>query len=193
MENTASQPAIKHRRKHKARRYTEPEKLAIAALLKSGKSIAAIARENKIPPSSIYNVKANKKYEILEASKVEEIKRSLVGMTYANAHRAQSFITDDKLNQASALQLMTISAIGIDKGRLMEGLSTENIAKLGDQCDSEIEEQLKGKRAELERIRNAKVIEVVDQNAPNQPITSTLQESPESASVSMVKDGNENA
>ena len=168
MENipdSQSASKLKVNRKNTGKRYNHLEKLSVAALLKAGKSKAEISRETGVNPATIYNVEKDKKYTILEASKVDDIKRSLVGMTYAQAHRAQEFISDEKLQNSSALQLMTISAIGIDKGRLMEGLSTEIVGQQKDEC--ELDREIIRKREELDRIRNAKIIDVSDDNAKN--------------------------
>jgi len=162
----AKKRQIRYRPKNRGQRYTPIEKLSVAALLKAGKKPAEISRELGISKPTIYNVKRDEKYQIIEQSKVDDIKRSLIGMTYSQAHRAQSFISDEKLEASSALQLMTISAIGIDKGRLMEGLATEIVGSQKE--DSELDLELNSKRDELNRLRNAKFVnaEVIASNQP---------------------------
>lgn len=130
------------------KRYTFAQKLAVRSLLQAGMSPSEIQKEEGMDASTVYNVMKDKRVEILAQKQVEEIKRSLVGMTYGNSFRAQQAITDEKLSNSSALQLMTISAIGIDKGRLMEGLSTENVSFRGVAASVEDDRQKLMKRIE---------------------------------------------
>jgi transposase-like protein len=113
------------------KRYSLARKLAIKARVESGESVSTIAREEQIGRRTVYDVMRDARVKLLDKNQVSSIKRSLIGDTYSNAWRAQQKITDAKLDASSALQLMTISAIGIDKGRLMEGLSTENVSHRG--------------------------------------------------------------
>jgi hypothetical protein len=128
-----SQQAVpsNYNKKVHGKRYTYAQKLAVKALLESGKSPTQIQREEGMDKSTVYNVMRDKRISLLAKQQVDFIKNSLVGMTYANAYRAQDSITDEKLSQSSALQLMTLSAIGIEKGRLMENLSTDNVSFRG--------------------------------------------------------------
>lgn len=113
------------------KRYTLTQKLAVKALLESGRTPTEIQRSENVDRSTVYNVMQDKRIELLAQGQVDRIKASLVGMTYGNAYRAQQAITDEKLSNSNALQLTTISAINIEKGRLMENLSTENVSFRG--------------------------------------------------------------
>ena len=113
------------------KRYSLARRLAIKARYEAGESPSLIAREEGVDPSTVYDVMKNKKIAILASKQVEEIKKSLVGAKYANAYRAQEKITDSKLDAMNAYQLTLISSINVDKARLMENLSTENIAHRG--------------------------------------------------------------
>lgn len=126
-----STPKPTYNKKVHGNRYTVARKLAVKALLESGKSPTQIAKSEGIHRTTVYDVMKDKKFELLSSEQVHKIKSSLVGNTYANAFRAQDAISDEKLSQSSALQLMTISAIGIEKGRLMENLSTDNVSFRG--------------------------------------------------------------
>ncbi len=128
---TQNSPIPTYNKKVHGKRYTTARKLAVRALAETGMSVSEIARQEGMARPSVYNVIRDSKFELLPKSKVDMIKNALVGNTYANAYRAQDAITDEKLTQSSALQLMTISAIGIEKGRLMEGMSTDNVAFRG--------------------------------------------------------------
>ena len=104
------------------------QKLAINALLKTGHTPTEISRLNGVDRTTVYNVMRDPRFRVLPSQEVNEIKKSLTGMTYKTAIQAEMTIDQEKLDKSSALQLMTIAAIGIEKGRLMENLSTENIA-----------------------------------------------------------------
>jgi|GEM_PF-6798969 len=153
---------LSYKKKDSGKRYTPVEKLAVAAMLKAGKTPTEIERESGIDRSTVYDVKKDKRYQIIDDKKLDDIKRSLLGMTFQTAHRAQEKITDDKLDASSALQLMTISAIGIDKGRLMSDMATQ-IIKI-DKDDIELDRELEAKKEELRRISEAKVIDVSAQD-----------------------------
>jgi len=130
-----SQPNIGDKPKRNTKvfgnRYTTARKLAIRALAESGMTPTQIQRSEGIDRSTVYDVMKDDRYKIFRKEEVDKMKTALIGGNYHISHRAQSAITDEKLTNSSALQLMTIAAIGIDKGRLMENLSTENVAFRG--------------------------------------------------------------
>lgn len=65
---------------------------------------------------------------ILDPNLVKRRKETIEHLFYHRAVSAQEHVTEEKLQDSSALQLTTISAINFDKGRLAAGLSTENIS-----------------------------------------------------------------
>lgn len=113
------------------RRYSLARKLAVKARVDAGETPYRVAKDEGMDSSTVYDVIKDKRIQILDKSQVGKVKTSLIGYTYGNAWRAQNKISEAKLEAMNALQLMTISAIGIDKGRLMEGLSTENVSHRG--------------------------------------------------------------
>jgi hypothetical protein len=124
-------PIRNYDKKVHGKRYSPARKLAVRALAETGMSFTEIAKQEGMSRPNVYSVMKDQKISLLAKQQVDAIKNSLVGMTYANAHRAQDAITDEKLANSSALQLMTVSAIGIEKGRLMENLSTDNVSFRG--------------------------------------------------------------
>lgn len=113
------------------KRYTLAHKLAIKALVDSGQSPTELARQEGIDRSTVYSVMRSKVIGLLAPEQVTEIKKSLIGAKYGNAYRAQEKITDEKLDAMNAYQLTLISSINVDKARLMENLSTENVSHRG--------------------------------------------------------------
>jgi len=112
-------------------RYSLTQRIAVKALAESGVSPTAIARTENIDRSTVYSIMKNRKIEVLAQHQVNAIKRSLIGLAYANAYRAQEKITENKLDAMNAYQLSLISSINVDKARLGENLSTENISHRG--------------------------------------------------------------
>lgn len=125
-DTTKYKPKSKH-----GKRYSLASKLGVAAMAQAGFSRHEIAASSDMAPSTVYSVTTDKRFKILQSSEVEAIKRSLLGLTYQTGLRAEMAISDEKLAASSALQLKTISAISIDKGRLMSGESTSNLSHGG--------------------------------------------------------------
>jgi hypothetical protein len=122
--------SVKHKNPNKkscGNRLKPIQKLAINALLKTGHTPTEISRLNGVNRVTVYNVMKDPRFALLPSNEVDGIKRTLIGKTLESAARAQIAISDEKLENSSALQLMTISAIGIDKSRLMSGDSTSNL------------------------------------------------------------------
>lgn len=126
-----AKPKRQYNKKVHGNRYSLARKLAIKSLVQSGMSPTQIERQEGVDRSTVYDVMKDKKIAILASKQVDEVKRSLIGYQYGNAFRAQEKITDDKLGAMNAYQLSLISSINIDKARLMENLSTENVAHRG--------------------------------------------------------------
>ena len=117
--------------KNSGKRYSPAQKLAVKALLAAGKTPTEIERSEKMDRSTVYDVMKDHRVDILPPKVIDDIKRSLIGSQYGNAHRAQLKITDAKLDAMNAYQLSLITSINVDKARLMENLSTENISHRG--------------------------------------------------------------
>jgi DNA-binding CsgD family transcriptional regulator len=119
-----------HNKKSHGNRYSLTKKLAIKALAESGVTPSEIAREEGIGRQTVYDIMKNERIKCLDPKIVGSLKDSLKGYVYANAYRAQNKITEQKLDDMNAYQLTMISAVNIDKGRLMENMSTSNISVL---------------------------------------------------------------
>lgn len=118
-------------KKKNGKRYSVAERLGVSAMADAGMSRSQIAKSSNMSESTVYSVMRDSRFKILKSAEVNSIKESLLGLTYETGLRAELAITDAKLEQASALQLKTISAISIDKGRLMSGESTANLSHGG--------------------------------------------------------------
>lgn len=100
-------------------------KAAVIAMDSLGASQTKIAQELEISRQTVAALL--KSGDHTNPVIVERIKREMEGRMWITAARAQEAITDDKLAAASALQLMTVSAIGTDKALLLSGRPTVRI------------------------------------------------------------------
>lgn len=89
-------------------------------MLQTGASIRAIARELKMGQDTVIQIKRTIPSNLPE---VEAIKKRLVGRFYANANEFMNHITPDKLESASAYQLVGMSTLSVQAARDMEGLN----------------------------------------------------------------------
>lgn len=112
--------------------------------LQSGITMQEIAKNRKC---SLRTVDAVKKSERYIKSSVSSTKKALPQKLYEIANLSIAAITPAKLAAASAPQLITTAAIAIDKARLMEGLSTENmdiravVPRIQEQLDATVQAQ----------------------------------------------------
>ena len=99
-------------------RIPHDKQVAVHGLLAQNYPYRKIAKALDISPTT---VTAIAKRIPNNPEDVDTFKKALIARVYAISGRSMDFITDDKLDRMNALQLMTIGAIGIDKGRDMEG------------------------------------------------------------------------
>lgn len=104
---------------------------------------------------------------------VDRVKREMEARFWVGAARAQDAITDEKLEAASALQLMTVAAIGTDKALLLSGRPTVRVEFTG-QDDTAMNERIEALSSELEGWKTGQTInvegEVVDTQAPSSTV-----------------------
>lgn len=112
-------------------RLTLAQKFALRAQAKTGQNANSIAKQNGISPSTVIKVLNDPTLELVDNSEMEKLKDIHSQRLWMNALRGQLAITNEKLDQASALQLMTMSAIATEKARLMEEKSTSNVSIKG--------------------------------------------------------------
>lgn len=123
------------------KRYSIAQKLAIKALQNSQVSSHEAATILDSTPKTIRRIWEDKELDDLSPNIVNRVKTGLGGLFYKRALESTLAISAEKLSQSSALQLATVAGIMTEKGRLMEGMSTENISFKG--VASNIEEDRK--------------------------------------------------
>ena len=108
-------------RVHTGTRMSSAKAYAIRALVDAGFSKRKIAEKEHI---SVNTVNAIKNSDRFDPQRVDRIKANLSAHFYDTVNRSLETITQEKLDKSSALQLMTVAAIGTDKARLIEGKAT---------------------------------------------------------------------
>ena len=109
-------------------RWSVVNKVAIKALQGANLSESKVAQMAGVSQPTVHRVWNDPELEDLSPAIVNKVKNGLGGLLYKRSMQGLLSITPEKLEQSSALQLMTLSAIAVEKGRLMEGLSTNNIS-----------------------------------------------------------------
>lgn len=98
-------------------------------------------------------------------TEVETYKKGLIGWNYGISQRAMHRITDDKLEKMNALQLMTISAIGVDKARDMEGSNRPvfNVVTVVNEC-KQTRDKLEAQMSRISQAKHLLTQSTVDRN-----------------------------
>lgn len=125
------------------KRYNLATKIAIAAMQGTGISATQAAAATGAHISTIVRAWENPELAELSPNVVQKTKIGLGGLFYKRALESTLAIDAEKIAQSSALQLATVAGIMTEKGRLMEGLSTENVSFRG------IAQNLEADRAKL--------------------------------------------
>lgn len=103
------------------------QQVSVLAMLDTGLSENVIADHIGVSNSTVNEIRHNERLRYLLTGNVERVKKSLPAMLYEAAVQGISSITMEEIKKLNPLQRMTMAAIGIDKARLLEGLTTENI------------------------------------------------------------------
>jgi hypothetical protein len=126
-----SKPKRNYDKKVHGKRYNLATKIAIAAMQGTGLSATQAAAATGAHISTISRAWDNPELAELTPQVVQKTKSGLGGLFYKRALGSLLELTHEKLRESSALQLATTAGIMVDKARLMEGLSTENVSFRG--------------------------------------------------------------
>ena len=162
-------------KKPTAVRYSLAKRISIAQEVASGKSIDEVCEIHAVAkPTVIAAVKDPVIQELTDNTVTETRRKHLANFFEYNAERALMFIDEDKLEKMSAYQLMMIAAVGVDKARLLQGLSTENISikSVKDALLSELD-RLKKNRASVIKVLDGDYI-IENKNDGSNGNTSSL-------------------
>mgnify|MGYP001328460726 CR=1 FL=1 len=109
-------------------RFKIPEKLSVKAMQNSGMTIREVANISGMSPATVLNVWNNPELDDLKPEIVERTKKGMTGLFYKRGLQSLLAMTPAKFENSSLSQLAIASGIFTEKGRLMENLSTENVA-----------------------------------------------------------------
>lgn len=116
-------PTTKNRPKYQTQESTRTphqKQVWVKALLESGMSLRAVAKQSGI---SIPTILAIKRLVPSNLTEVEQCKKTVVGSFYGLARGCQENITTAKLEESSAYQLMGMASLAVQAARDMEGLN----------------------------------------------------------------------
>lgn len=107
---------------------TTGHKLRIVADLKSGKTQSDICRAHKLSPTGLALIlNDDALQEVTSTADMNQTKKIMASRFYHIADMALSHIDTVKLQKLDPYRLVMLSAIAVDKARLLDGQSTENI------------------------------------------------------------------
>lgn len=100
----------------RGKRLSQDQRIAIKAraLIDPELSHSDIARANGVHPSTVMRIVEDAKLSVLAAAELEAAKRGLASKALITSLRAQNAITDEKLENSSAVQLAVVSKINTE-------------------------------------------------------------------------------
>lgn len=170
MPNAKRQPKAEHSHMPEPRSYlrmSTGRKFAIRAMLESGLSQSKIAALEGISKSTVHDIAHDPEIAELDPKIVGKTKAMMAGRAYLFADRAISKAgEEDRMDKMNSYQLTVMGSIMIDKARLLDGLSTDNIAL------HNVSEQLQSGAREIESVKDMiikrfKMIKSVDNIVDN--------------------------
>lgn len=102
--------------------------LSVITLSKAGMSDNMIASQTGLTHQTIGVILKNPRLQFLHSGRADVYRKALPMLLMEIATTSITSITNDDLKSLNALQRMTLSAIAIDKARLLLGESTQNVA-----------------------------------------------------------------
>lgn len=130
-------------------RYTTGQKLAILADIDAGISLRQIASSHFCSLDTVQRIRDDQELrELQNPSIVSHRKKALSNMNRFVADRMLSSITDEDISKINAYQRVVASSIAIDKARLLDNESTQNVSVRG--LEGTILEDLNKLKEEIE-------------------------------------------
>lgn len=114
--------------KSKEQFLTDSQKLIIHSKRLAGTSVKDLCNEFHITTQTVHNVISQFQGKILNSKELEQVQKSLISLSYANAFQASNSVTQEKMDSSSLVQLGVFSKISIEIARLLQEKSTANIA-----------------------------------------------------------------
>lgn len=114
--------------KSKEQFLTDSQKLIIHSKRLAGTSVKDLCNEFNVSIQTVHNVVSQFQGKILNSKELDQVQKSLISLSYANAFQASNSVTQEKMDSSSLVQLGVFSKISIEIARLLQEKSTANIA-----------------------------------------------------------------
>lgn len=139
--------------------------LAVITLSKAGMSPSMIANQTGLQRQSIEVILNNERLQFLHNGRADIYRKALPMLLLELATSSITSIDPEALKKINTLQRVTLSAIAIDKARLLLGESTENISvrEYVPQLMDEVELLMKQKAQILDLVKTRYGVEVIPQ------------------------------
>lgn len=111
---------------------TTGKKIAIKAMLDQGMSQWQVAHIEQVSRATVNRIANDPELDNLRSDIVEKTKSMLSSRFYVLADRSiDKAMEEDRIDKLNSYQLTMMGAVSVDKARLMDGMSTENVSVRG--------------------------------------------------------------
>lgn len=122
-------PNAKGYKKPSNRWLSTGKKIAILAMLQNGIPAWQVAMMEGVSKTTVRSIELDPYLQQLKPEIVEGTRKMLASRFYLLSDKSVDKASDDeKMDKMSAYQLTMMAAVAVDKARLMDGQSTENLA-----------------------------------------------------------------
>lgn len=147
------------------------KKLIIVGDLTKGMTIRQVAKKHGISVTAVMKAAEDPElYGVTDRAAQSITKKLLAGRFYQLADLALSHIDVEKLKRMDGYRLAFMAAVALDKGRLLEGESTENLSFKGLALNihTTLEQLKEKKRAVMERVAELRTGPIVIEQGDTQ-------------------------
>ena len=135
---------------HTGEKIPQALKTLVHTLRDQGQSYRVIHQQTHL---AVNTIRAILRLDTPDPVQVDKVKKGLAAKFYVKTDQALDNISDEKLSDMSAYQLMGIASLGAEKARLIDGESTQNVDISTLTCDLvELDKRLAEKQAHLRGI-----------------------------------------
>lgn len=107
---------------------SKAEIIGVKAMLDAGQPVERVAHSARMNRRTVMKIRDGKTGHELSPAEITAAENELVASGYQNILRSRDFMTDDKFEKSSLLQLSIYGKIELEKVRLLQGKSTANVA-----------------------------------------------------------------
>lgn len=152
----------------------------VKAYAEAGYSLKKISKMCGVSIETVRTIKASNKYD---RALIEALKKGLADKYYRVADKALNAISDSKLANSSAPQLILTAATATDKARLIEGQATARVEFMN-AADRELQDEIAQLEGELAAWQNGDIVNAEAEGSSDAPLASGQPSNVESESPS---------